>query len=48
LPASAETDPAVSSQKTPTKRFVKKKTTDHVVDGQISSSRGRKIIKKEK
>ncbi|WJX96853.1 hypothetical protein P8452_77997 [Trifolium repens] len=46
--ASAETDPAVSSQNTPAKRFVKQKTTDHVLDGQLSSSRGRKIIKKEK
>jgi hypothetical protein len=48
LSASAETDRAVSTQKTPPKRFVKQKTTDHVVDGQLSSSKGRKIIKKEK
>jgi hypothetical protein len=31
LSASAETDRAVSTQKTPPKRFVKQKTTDHVV-----------------
>jgi hypothetical protein len=48
LSPSAETDPKVSSQQKPSKRFVKQKTTDRELDGQLSSSRGRKIIKKEK
>jgi hypothetical protein len=44
----SENDVSASSHKTPGKRPARKKTTDDSVETQLSSTKGGKLIKKEK
>jgi hypothetical protein len=46
--SSAETDPDTSMQKPPAKRFVKKKTTDHVVEPVMKTDKTTLTIPKPK